>query len=202
MIYCSTFTPLLARVRSRAVSPSTMARETDDASRLASLDPIAIGSLHDQVFPELYRYAFFRLGDPHVAEDLAAEAFVRLLEAAQAGRGPRSSARGWLFGTLRHMVDDHYRESYRRSGKPDPEAGPLVGSTPAESLEAKEQRMMVRAAFSQLTPAQQDVLALRFGEECSLDETATLMGKNGNAVKALQFRALQALRRALEDKGL
>ncbi|HSR47686.1 MAG TPA: sigma-70 family RNA polymerase sigma factor [Anaerolineales bacterium] len=178
-----------------------MARDTDDASRLASLDPIAIGLLHDQVFPELYRYAFFRLGDPHLAEDLAAEAFVRLLEAAQAGRGPRSSARGWLFGTLRHMVDDHFRDHYRRSSKADPEPDRTEGSAPAESLEAKEQRMMVRAAFSQLTPDQQDVLALRFGEECSVDETASLMGKNSNAVKALQFRALQALRRALEDEA-
>ena len=179
-----------------------MARETDDATRLKNLDPTAIGGLHDEYFPELYRYAFFRLGDAHLAEDTASEAFLRLLEAVRAGRGPRSSARGWLFGTLRHMVDDHFRAHYSRSGKTAQPADRLEEVGPAEALEVKERRSAVRAAFGQLTAEQQDVLALRFGEECSLEETGALMGKNSNAVKALQFRALQALRRKLESKAL
>ena len=48
---------------------------------------------------------------------------------------------------------------------------------------------------------QQHVLALRFSEERSLDETARIIGKSVTAVKALQFRALASLRRLLrEDK--
>jgi RNA polymerase sigma factor (sigma-70 family) len=82
-----------------------------------------------------------------------------------------------------------------------PASDPVQVPTPAEALEAKERQRVVRAAFVHLTPEQQDVLALRFGEECSLDETASLMGKNSNAVKALQFRALKALRRALEEEA-
>jgi RNA polymerase sigma-70 factor (ECF subfamily) len=50
-----------------------------------------------------------------------------------------------------------------------------------------------------LTPEQQHVLALRFGQGYSLEETATFMNKNVNAVKALQFRALAALQREIGE---
>jgi RNA polymerase sigma-70 factor (ECF subfamily) len=53
--------------------------------------------------------------------------------------------------------------------------------------------------MAQLTPDQQNVLALRFGEGYSLEETASAMRKNVNAVKALQFRALAALQRNLGE---
>jgi RNA polymerase sigma-70 factor (ECF subfamily) len=65
-----------------------------------------------------------------------------------------------------------------------------------------EQRRAVQSALSRLTDEQQHVLALRFGGGFSLEETAGLMGKNANAIKALQFRALAALRRALGEKLL
>jgi RNA polymerase sigma-70 factor (ECF subfamily) len=50
-----------------------------------------------------------------------------------------------------------------------------------------------------LTAEQQHVLALRFGQGYSLEETAAFMDKNVNAVKALQFRALAALQRELGE---
>jgi RNA polymerase sigma-70 factor (ECF subfamily) len=56
----------------------------------------------------------------------------------------------------------------------------------------------VRAAMLQLTVDQQHVLALRFGSGYSLEETAAILKKKSNAVKALQFRALAALRRAID----
>jgi RNA polymerase sigma-70 factor (ECF subfamily) len=53
--------------------------------------------------------------------------------------------------------------------------------------------------MQQLTPEQQHVLALRFGEGFSLEETAAVMNKNVNAIKALQFRALASLQRGIGD---
>jgi DNA-directed RNA polymerase specialized sigma24 family protein len=50
-----------------------------------------------------------------------------------------------------------------------------------------------------LTAEQQDVLALRFGQGYSLEETASHLKKNVNAVKALQFRALASLQRQIGE---
>ena len=175
-----------------------MASDTDRSSALRSLDPHSLGALHDAHFAELYRYARYRLGDADAAEDAASEAFVRLLEAVRRGRGPRTSIRGWLFGTLRHIVDDHYRAAYAAPPADDP-SDRSEESAPDALVEARERRTQVRQAMRHLTSEQQHVLALRFGGACSLEETAALMGRNVNAVKALQFRALQALRRHLPE---
>ncbi len=52
-----------------------------------------------------------------------------------------------------------------------------------------------------LTGDQQQVLALRFGQGLSLEETAQVMKKKSNAVKALQFRALNALQLKLGERS-
>ena len=164
---------------------------------LQALDPRAIAEVHDRYYPEIYRYALYRLGDEDLAQDLASDVFVRLLEAAHAGRGPKQSLRGWLFGTASHAVMDHFRRFY--AGREDPLGEDLSDHRldPSLALEDGEQRRAMLQAMSRLTGEQQHVLALRFGGGYSLEETAAVMGKKANAIKALQFRALGALRRAL-----
>ena len=66
--------------------------------------------------------------------------------------------------------------------------------------EQSERQADVRRALHRLTPEQQHVLSLRFGSELSLEETAQLMERSVNAIKALQFRALAGLRRELERR--
>jgi RNA polymerase sigma-70 factor (ECF subfamily) len=175
-----------------------MTVEADELEALRHPDPASLGALHDRYFPELYRYANYRVGDPSAAEDIASETFTRLLESLSVGQGPRTSLRGWLFGTARHLVDDHHRRHYARAKASADRSWQRPEPDPQGQVEDKEQRRQVRAALQSLTSEQQHVLALRFGEEYSLEETAALMGKNPNAVKALQHRALQALRRGLE----
>jgi RNA polymerase sigma-70 factor, ECF subfamily len=58
------------------------------------------------------------------------------------------------------------------------------------------------ALFRALTPDQQDVLGLRIIAGLSLEETARLLGKRVGAVKALQHRGLEAVRRRLEREGV
>jgi len=58
----------------------------------------------------------------------------------------------------------------------------------------------IRWAMARLTQDQQHVLALRFSQDFSLEETASAVGKSINAVKVLQFRALAAMRRFLDEK--
>jgi RNA polymerase sigma-70 factor (ECF subfamily) len=66
-------------------------------------------------------------------------------------------------------------------------------------IDLREQNRVVQDALTQLTPEQQHVLVLRFGEGYSLEETAALLKKNVNAVKALQFRALTSLQRHIGE---
>jgi RNA polymerase sigma-70 factor (ECF subfamily) len=176
--------------------PTPVLTEAALLERARELDSRALGQIHDQYYPEIYRYALYRTGDAHVAEDIAGEVFLRLLDAVHKGRAPQTTLRGWLFGVAANLVADHFRRAPR-------ESAPLDDSLAApEALTAQAegnlQKRAVRAALRRLTPEQQEVLTLRFGDGFSVEETATTLGKTATAVKALQFRALEALRRWVE----
>lgn len=166
---------------------------------LRTIDPKTIGAIYDQYFSEVYRYVLYRIGDQALAEDMTSDVFIRLLEAAQNGRGPQTNLKGWLIGTATHIVTDHMRKKYRRPEEEISDSLPDLKPDPASEVDQREQNRIVQDAYGQLTPEQQHVLALRFGQGYSLEETATFMNKNVNAVKALQFRALAALQREIGE---
>lgn len=166
---------------------------------LKDLDSQAIGAVYDQYFSEVYRYTLYRLGDEALAEDIASDVFIRLLEAVQSGRGPETNLKGWLIGTANHIVMDHMRKKYRRTEEELPESLPDLTPGPASEVDQREQNRQVQGAYAKLTAEQQHVLALRFGQGYSLEETAAHLNKNVNAVKALQFRALAALQREIGE---
>jgi len=166
---------------------------------LQKLDSQAIGAIYDQFFSEVYRYVLYRLGEQSLAEDIASDVFVRLLEAAQNGRAPQSNVKGWLIGTASHAVMDHLRRKYRRPVEAISESMPDLGPGLHDEFDLREKNRSVQQAYAQLTEEQQNVLALRFGQGYSLEETASQMKKNVNAIKALQFRALAALQRQIGE---
>jgi RNA polymerase sigma-70 factor (ECF subfamily) len=173
--------------------------EQQDLKRLQDLDAKTIGAIYDQYFSEVYRYVLYRVGDQTLAEDIASDVFVRLLEAAQKRNSPNSNLKGWLMSTASHVVADHLRRKYRRPEEEISDSMPDHGPSLAAEVDQREQNRVVNEAYSRLTAEQQHVLALRFGQGYSLEETATFMDKNVNAVKALQFRALAALQRGLGE---
>ncbi len=175
---------------------------TDDnavLNGLRNLDQQVIGVVYDQHFSEIYRYVLYRIGDSILAEDIASDVFIRLLEAVHSGRPPQTNLKGWLIGTASHAVTDHLRRKYRQPEEEISESMPDGGPSIPAIVDQREQNRIVNDAYAQLTPEQQHVLALRFGQGYSLVETATFMNKNVNAVKALQFRALAALQREVGE---
>jgi RNA polymerase sigma-70 factor (ECF subfamily) len=172
--------------------------ENDLLSAASHGSPAALTRIYDSYFRPIYGFIRLRVDDHALAEDLTSEVFVRLVEATRRHAGPKSNLRGWLFQVARNLVHDHYRsgkgftEHALEEWLPDPASGELEAlAVRAASAE------QTRRAIRQLAPDQQEVLILRFAQQLSLQETADLMGKQVNAIKQLQFRATQALRRAL-----
>lgn len=165
--------------------------------RLARMDPDVVAQVHDRYFDELFRYARYRVSNDAVAEDIVSDVFIRLLEAAKKGKSPHTNLRGWLLSTCSNTVNDHYRRLYSGTSEPLPETLASDDPGPAKTVAGRELEANLQAALAKLTPEQQHVVALRFGAGYSLQETAALMGKRVNAIKALQFRAIGALRRQM-----
>lgn len=166
---------------------------------LRDLDPQVLSEVHEQYFSQLYRYVRYRVPDHALAEDLTSETFVQLLDAIHSGKGPNSSIRGWLFGTAANLINSHFRRTYREGELIEERKIKLAPATQPNPIKRVEQQDLLSAAISKLTGDQQHVIALRFGTGMSIQETARVMDKNENAVKALQFRAIRSLRRELEE---
>jgi RNA polymerase sigma-70 factor, ECF subfamily len=175
---------------------------TDNQSELdglRALDPQVLSEVYDRYFQAVYRYVCYRVGDQSQAEDITSDVFVRLLESCRTNRAPISNLKAWLFATAAHAVNDYFRKVYRRPSAELTESFPDPGIDPADDVELRERQGKVRQAMALLTDEQQHVIALRFGEGFSLEETATVMKKNVNAIKQLQLRALAALNRRMEE---
>ena len=158
----------------------------------------AVAAIYESFFDPVYQFIRWRVDDPGVAEDLTSDVFIRFLSALQGQNAPRQSLRGWLFRVARNALYDHYHRA-EPDGLLDEEL-PAPSETDAEaqvmrSLEAER----VLHALRTLAIDQQEVLVLRFGQMLSLEDTAESMGKSVSAVKSLQFRAIDALRRLLSD---
>jgi RNA polymerase sigma-70 factor, ECF subfamily len=165
------------------------------------LDSQALGLLHDQFYVVIYRYVSYRLSDQQLCEDITSEVFVRLLDAFHRKERKIKDVKAWMIGIASNLVNDHYRQKYRRKMEDleDFENLPAQHST-EKSVDQVISMSEIHWAMTRLTPDQQHVLALRFSQDLSLDETSIIVGKSVNAVKVLQFRALAAMRRLLEEK--
>jgi RNA polymerase sigma-70 factor (ECF subfamily) len=65
---------------------------------------------------------------------------------------------------------------------------------PANEIENIERRASLFRSVDRLPSDQRRVLVMRFGEERSIREIASTIGRSEGAVKQLQWRGLQTLR--------
>jgi RNA polymerase sigma-70 factor (ECF subfamily) len=167
--------------------------------RAYDLDEQSLAAIHDRFYPIVYRYVHYRLDDDQIVEDIASDVFLHLLDHLHKRTSEIRDLRAWLLGTASNLVNNHLRHKYRKPLENLEDHEFLAtNDDPQRSAEDKEHESIVRKAVGKLTREQQHVLALRFSQELSIEETARMMRKTTGAIKVLQFRALASLRRLLE----
>ena len=179
--------------------PAAVESDTTLLESARTLDKDALIQIFDRYVTSLYRYALRLCHDPLIADQIVGDVFAKLLDQFSEGRGPRSNLRSYLYQMTYHQVVDETRYSNRRAP-----LDALDGIRYDDSaVSTVEDRLMfetvMQAVQTTLTSDQQNVIILRFQEGMSLSETALIMGKRLNHVKVLQSRAIQRLRRTLQD---
>lgn len=184
------------RLASRRIECAFHMAEVGLLQRVRANDPQALAELYDQYAPRLYAYIYRQVGEQRLAEDLTSEVFVKALGALRKGQFANTSMQAWLYRLAHNLVIDHYRR--------DPGHAPLDESFPApdsvpEAARRRHWQSKLREALPHLTEEQQQVIVLRFGEGQSAGEVARTLGKTEESIRALQHRALAALRRWLGE---
>jgi RNA polymerase sigma-70 factor (ECF subfamily) len=163
-------------------------------------DRKAVMTIYENYFPPIYKFIRLRVSDRSVAEDLASDVFVKFVGSLGTRRAPRQSLRGWLFRVARNELSNHYGKQHQYPTETLEEWVPASTDTDPEAQFIRSLSLeRSRQALAQLSPDQQEVLILRFGQMLSLEDTADIMGKSVGAIKSLQFRAVNAMRRTLSD---
>jgi RNA polymerase sigma-70 factor (ECF subfamily) len=173
-----------------------------------ALDPAALTDLYLALNRRLYAYAYRLLGEADEAEDVVSEAFRRLLSALSRGYGPTEHAAAYLYRAVHNLAADRWRragpslmplkDTLAAGGDSDPgDSDPADG--PADAAAARQ-------ALWRLTPDQRQVVLLKFFDGLDNAAIAAVLNKPVGAVKSLQHRALEGLRRlaaaqVLEGEG-
>ena len=165
-------------------------------------DTDAFAALYRAHVQAIYRYVAHRVNDAHLAEDLTGDVFTKALQGLDRYQDQGKPFVAWLYRIAHARVIDHSRRIGRRPAESDLEAEPLpvIPDMDAPMLRREAARTL-RAAIAELTDDQQQVIILRFIEGHRIETIAGLMGKQPNAVKQLQHRALRTLASRLARTG-
>jgi RNA polymerase sigma-70 factor, ECF subfamily len=156
-------------------------------------------ALFERFYPDVHAYALARLGDVTAAEDVTQDVFVAAVTSIKTLRDRREPAvQAWFLHICRYKVVDHIRRGTRQRGLALDARPP--GADPGAIAEVNMEADRVRAAMVHLTEDQRDILIRRFVLDQSLEQVANTTKRTVGAVKSMQHRALEAVRRALRPK--
>jgi RNA polymerase sigma-70 factor (ECF subfamily) len=164
-------------------------------------DAQALAEIYDRYAEPIYRYLYRTVGDAAQAEDLTGEVFVKLLQVLNTPRAPRDKLKGWLYRVAHNLAMDWFRQQGRSATLALDEELAAGDDLPSRAVEKRELQQKLRLAIGQLTPDQQQVILLRFGEGFKVAEVSRLMDKSEGAVKIMQHRAVKRLRKLLSREG-
>jgi len=166
-------------------------------ARLCRGDKAALGDLSLRHQGRVQLLAYRMLGDWHLAEDVAQETFLRLLQAACTYR-PEAKFTTWLYRIVYNLTVDQQRKRANAPVSLDAGQGEPQDTSGSRSMEQEELAAIVQRAISQLPERQRRVILLHRYEELSHTDIARVTGWSQSAVESLLVRAYARLREELK----
>ena len=165
--------------------------------RVGEGDLEAFGDLVRRHEKSAWRIAYHYVGNRAESEDLAQEAFLKILDAAESYR-PTARFTTYLYRVIANLCIDHHRK--RRPVYPgEMPAQESPEQAPDQQIKAEERDRMIRRALDDLPARQRMATVLRYYEDLSLSEIAEAMDATYKAVERLLARARKSLAPHLKD---
>lgn len=171
-------------------------------ARAADGDHAAFRRFYFDTEPFLRRYVSVRVAAPEV-DDMIAETYLRAYRSADRFRDEGRPAAAWLVTIARNVVASHHRTNARRAAQGPVNTGDcrLSGDVDDDLMERSGDAELLEA-MAELKPRHRRILELRFIEERTVIECAAELLLTEQGVRALTYRALEAMRAKLGDDFL
>jgi RNA polymerase sigma-70 factor, ECF subfamily len=140
---------------------------------------------------DLYRFVYYHVQNGQDAEDLAQEAFSRVLARHESAEPP---TRQYLYTTAHNLIRDRWRRRHRTGV-----LVPLEEVLLSRAADDDAMRLWMQDLLEKLPPEYRTVLELRIIAGYSRAETAERLETSEGSVRSMQYRALQLLRSMVGD---
>jgi RNA polymerase sigma-70 factor, ECF subfamily len=149
-------------------------------------------------YPIIYRYIYMRINNEQEAQDLTHEVFIKMVKNIEKQSGRFEP---WLFTIAKNIVTDYYRKHAVRKEAEITMANELKTNANEVLKDENVEIEIIKQKMQKLPEDQQQVVILKFINDMTNERIAKLMKRTVGAVKSLQFRAVQNLRKLLMDGG-
>jgi RNA polymerase sigma-70 factor (ECF subfamily) len=174
----------------------------------AQKDRACFAEVYEKYFELVYGYVARRTRDRAKAEDLTSEVFRKALQNLSRFKWTGAPFGAWLLRIAANLIADKLKREAREQNRPvsvdeiaaqgggnpsTPSSG--TAETQQQELEECERRARLFKLVDELAEDQRRVVVMRFAEDKSIKQIASNLGRSEGAVKQLQFRALENLRK-------
>jgi len=164
--------------------------------------PEQFEKIYDLYAPRIYRHILARVGNRHVAEDIAGTVFLNAWDSLSQGGEPVKNIRAFLYRIAHNLITDHYRKGKFSTVELNEvtEHRQIAESRfQAEELAMKREILVeVESALEDIDDEYRDILVWRFVDELSIEEITAITGKTSNNIYVMLHRALKKIRERID----
>lgn len=154
------------------------------------------GKIYDHFLTPIYRYVYYKVPE-NEAEDLTEVVFLKAWQSIKRYKQGTTPFSSWLFRIAHNTVIDFYRTNREMLELADYIEDEREHINPRKLTDQEFLRKDVKHALAKLPPNQSEIIILKFFNNLSNAEIADYLGKNEGAIRVLQMRALQKLKKVM-----
>jgi RNA polymerase sigma-70 factor (ECF subfamily) len=155
---------------------------------------------YEKYIAPIFRFIYFRVKNHQEAEDLTQTVFLKAWKSIGKYKKQNNPFSSWLYAIARNTVIDYWKK--RKEANLDDKIFDILpdNSNVFQGIENESDFQQIMESIVVLTEDQQEIIILKFIEDLSNKEISEILGKNEDAVRQLQSRALKSLKNILEEK--
>jgi RNA polymerase sigma-70 factor (ECF subfamily) len=195
----------LATIHRRAVSPMTSTEENQIVERVLKGEREAFAALIDAYKGAIFNLAFRMTDSYQDADDLSQETFTKAYRNLRQF-DPQKRFFTWIFtiglNLIRNHLKKHGREMTRENAaRSSPEAGIDQGVQTERNIMQAQEISRLDICLQKLPADLREAVVLRFYQDLSFEEIATISDASLSAVKMRVYRGLEQLQQLMNKFG-
>jgi RNA polymerase sigma-70 factor, ECF subfamily len=164
-------------------------------------DRRAAAELYDELLPKVYGFLFTRTSKREVAEDLAHDVFIKLIEKVETFDETKGAFVVWFWQMVRRMLIDFYRKKQETPFSHFEEGAveAMAVDERAPDLDGKFEREKLAVFLKTLSDEERELFEYRWVAELSYHEIAQATGKSEGSLRVAALRVKEKIKKELQN---